>query len=198
MGTSRTSKKRKKPLNKKVYAKAQEQATDETVSELLRRFVTHWGNKELAKLSTSTTFVCLEIDKNLYRVGRFNLLKQSDHSWVVSDLDGNIVHNFFNHQAAVFYCLCETKKIYHKAYEFLSADRDVGKLHQELKYLEYKLKKAQQQANQWNQQLYIARISWVRPRLDLLQTNLQKTIIAAKYTKSLFGNLHHETVRHSH
>lgn len=182
MGTSRTSKKQR-PTNKKLLARAQEQATQEAMKEVLYRLLNHWGLKELDKFSINTNFVCLQTGKNTYRVGRFNLQKQLENSWVVTDLYDQFISDFYNKQAAVFYCLFETRHMYTRAAELRSSDFELGRAEQELVQLTQHLHTATRKKDPFACDLYHARLSNIRPKVEQLQSNLQKTIIRAKYSK---------------
>ena len=56
------------------------------------------------------------------------------------------------------------------------------------------LKSAIENKDTFKQDLYIARLSYAAPKLELLETNLQKSIISAKYSKVWEFN-NHETTR---
>jgi len=184
MAVSTTQKKCHKKFNKKLFAKATQQATTETVEQLLLGLISAWSARELDRMSSSRDqFVCLALGKDFYRVGRFNLEKQKNDDWQVSDLDGCLVHNFYSQHAAVFYCLFETKKVFHKAKEFIQCDQAVYKAQLEVTYLREKLQKAVQKKDFFSADVFRARLSDMLPKLEALQTNLQKTLNGAKYTK---------------
>lgn len=183
MGVSRTSNSRKKNLNKKLLTRAERQAAAETVVEIMARLLERWGSKELDRLCSTKDFICLEVGKDVYRVGQFELRKQAETCWTVASIDGVHIHDFFNRQAAVFYCLYETRNNFVKAKEFLHSDAELGKSYSELNNLNKQLARALKQKDFFKADLYSARISNVKPQLEHLETNLQKSIIAAKYNK---------------
>lgn len=183
MGVSRTSNTRKKNLNKKLLTRAEHQAAAETVVEIMARLLERWGSKELDRLCSTKDFICLEVGKNIYRVGKFELKKQAETCWTVNSADGDHIHDFYNRQAAVFFCLYETRCYYTKAREFLYNDAELGKSYCELNNLNKQLARALKQKDFFKADLYSARISNVKPQLEAQETNLQKSIIAAKYNK---------------
>jgi len=187
MAVSTTQKKRHKKFNKKLFAKATQQATTETVEHVLLGLISAWSSRELDRMSNRQDFVCLNLGKDFYRVGRFNLQKQPNGDWQVSDIDGYQVHAFYNQHAAVFYCLFETKKLFHKAREFIQCDHAVYRARLEVSYLQEKLQKAIKKKDFFSADVFRARLSDMLPKMEALETNLQKTLISAKYTKSL-GN----------
>ena len=197
MGVSRTPKKSRNNINKKLMRKATHQAQGEAMTEVLLRLVSQWSLDQVNALSRQNGFVCIEIGKNQYRVGKFNLTKQHDNSWLVSDMDQRRVHDFYVRQAAVFYCLYETQTNFKKSAEFLDSDRELGNIAQEVDQLTENLTRARRKSDSFAIDLYLARLSYARPLLETLQTNMQKTITAAKYSKHVWET-NHETTRHSH
>lgn len=197
MGVSRTPKKSRSNINKKLMRKATNQAQGEAMTELLLRLISHWSLDQVNTISQQSGFVCIEIGKNLYRVGKFNLLRQNDTSWIVSDIDNRRIHDFYVKQAAVFYCLYESQSKFKKSAEFLQSDTELGAIAQEVHYLTERLQRAQRKADGFAIDLYQARLSYARPLLETLQTNMQKTITAAKYSKHVWET-NHETTRYSH
>jgi hypothetical protein len=145
--------------------------------------VSAWSAKELDRMSSQQDFVCLALGKNFYRVGRYNLEKQHNGDWLVTDLDGYVIHAFYSQHAAVFYCLFETKKIFHKAREFMQCDQAVYKARLEVAYLQEKLQKSMRKKDFFSADVFQARLSDMLPKLEAVETNLQKTLIAAKYSK---------------
>lgn len=195
-GVSRTPKRFRKKVNKKLLHKATQQATAEAMTELLARLVSHWSLDQINSLSRKNGFVCIDLGNNCYRIGKFNLQGLQENQWAVKDLDNRLIHNFYVKQAAVFYCLYETQAMFKKSMEFLQNDRNLGNVAQEVAYLTHKLTQARKKADNFATDLYLARLSAVRPLLENLQTNMQKTITVAKYSKHVWEP-NHETARYS-
>ncbi len=183
MAESTTAKKRHKKINKRVYEKAKKLATDEAMEQVLLGYLAIWSAKELDKICNRHDFVCLLLGKDHYRVGRFNLLKQPNQFWLVSDIDGYIKHEFLNQQAAVFFCLYETKQLYTQARELLDNDEALTRTQQEADFLREKLRRSAAKKDTFHMDLYQARLSDILPKLSACKTNLQKTLISAKYSK---------------
>jgi hypothetical protein len=197
MGVSRTPKKSRNNVNKNLMRKATQQAQGEAMAELLVRLVSHWSLEQVNALSKQSQFVCIETGKNQYRVGKFNLLQQHENSWLVTDLEQRRIHDFYVKQAAVFYCLYETQAKFTKSAEFLDSDRELGNIAQEVIQLTENLQRARRKSDSFAIDLYLARLSYARPLLETLQTNMQKTITAAKYSKHVWEK-NHETARYSY
>ena len=177
--------------------KATNQAQGEAMTEVLLRLISHWSLDQVNTISRQSGFVCIEIGKNQYRVGKFNLLRRHDTSWLVSDIDNRRIHDFYVKQAAVFYCLYETQSKFKKSAEFLQSDIELGNIAHEVNYLTERLQRARGKADGFAIDLYLARLSYASPLLETLQTNMQKTITAAKYSKHVWET-NHETARYSH
>jgi hypothetical protein len=171
------------PKREDLQRQAEQQAVVETMAHVMVGFLDHWTKKELAELSRANTVVCLQISKDHYKIGQFYLSRITDAAWNVSDQYNEHVHEFYSKQAAVFYCLFETSGKYPSANELLVLDRQLKKLKQEIDLYYEHLKKAVENKDEWKQDLYLARLSDVRPRMEYSRTNLQKTISHAKYSK---------------
>ena len=138
MGVSTIAKKRHKKFNSKVYERAKKLATDEAVEQVLLGYLSIWSVKELNRICAVHDFVCVPLGRDHYRVGRFDLKKQPNNFWQVSDCDGYALHEFGNQQAAVFFCLYETRYLYARAREFKDCDNELSKTQQEVNYLREK------------------------------------------------------------
>lgn len=168
-------------------------ATAEVIAEVAARLLDRWTQKELHNLIESKELVCIDIGKNLYRVGKF-LLKKQKTTWLVKGPYGNVVHEFMIAPAAVLYCLYETRSMFHKAQEFLRLDTDLARITQEVQDYALGLDHAIKTRNTFKQDLFMARLSISRPRMENLKTNMQKTIYGAKYSK-VWETKNHETAR---
>jgi hypothetical protein len=194
MGELHTTKKRRRKKNQNLLDRATNQAAAETITEVMAHFLEKWTKKELATLALNNQFICIDVGRDLYRVGRFNLQRQAEKRWIVMDMTGKIIHEFYNKQAAVFYCLYESKHMFHKAHQFLYSDLELGRTYLQVTEYLAQLRLAQQRKDSFKVDLYLARLSFSQPKLELLETNLQKTIISAKYSKVWETN-NHETAR---
>ena len=94
----------------------------------------------------------------------------------------------------MFFCLYETRSMFHRSREFLSLDQDWSRLNNQLIEYAVQLKLAVANKDAFKQDLYLARISRLRPELESLEFNLEKTITSAKYSKVWEIN-NHETNR---
>jgi len=194
MGELHTTKKRRRKKNQNLLERATKQATAETITEVMAHFLEKWTKQELANLASNNQFICIDVARDMYRVGRFNMLRLEETRWSVTNLDNKLVHDFYNKQAAVFYCLYESRNLFHKAQEFLQGDIELGRTQLQVKEYLAQLRLAEQKKDSFRQDLYLARLSFSRPKLELLETNLQKTIISAKYSK-VWETKNHETAR---
>ena len=183
MVASPTTKKRPKKFNRKLFEQASKRAAAETLADLMATMLDNWTKTQLNQLSVNQEFVCIDMGKNIYRIGKFNVRKRNEISWTVSDSFGKLIHDFYNKQAAVFFCLYETRNQFSRASEFLHYNIDLASAQQQVEYYTAKIRTAAKKKDDFKQDLYIARLSDVRPKLEMVQTNLQKSIYAAKYSK---------------
>lgn len=194
MVASTTTKKHRKKFNKKLYEKATEQATVEAVTEVMSRILVQWTSQQLDKLAYDKEFVCVDLGKHIYKIGKFSLHRHHETSWVVKNAFLEPIYDFYNKQAAVLFCLYETREMFHKSQEFLNYDRELGSLQEQVNYYVMRYKKAVKKRDNFGSDLYLARLSCAKPLLENVQTNLQKSIITAKYSKA-FGEIKNETAR---
>ena len=180
MAASHTTKKHYNP--KQLRQKAEQQAFAEVMATVMSGLLDHWSKDELDKLSVSNTVVCAQTGADRYRVGKYNLSRQQG-GWNVCSISGDKVHDFFNKQAAVFYCLFSSRNKYQRAQELLAEDRQLSQLQGELDWYYHRLKLAVEHRDEWRQDLYLARLSWCKPQLEQHRSNMQKIITSAKYSK---------------
>lgn len=184
---------KKSQTNPHLSSRATLTATAEVITEVAARMLDRWTQKELEALVHNKEFICLDVGKNLYRVGKF-LIKKQKNSWVVKGSYGNQVHAFMVAPAAVLYCLYESRNMFHKSQEFLRLDAELVRLTQETADYAHALAQAVKSNNSFKKDLYLARLSTSQPRLENLKTNMQKTIYGAKYSK-VWETKNHETAR---
>ena len=168
-------------------------AAAEVITEVAARMLDRWTQKELQALVDSREFVCVDVGKHLYRVGKF-VLKKQHGVWIVKNQHGITLHTFSVAPAAVLFCLYESRNMYHKAQEFVRMDIALTKMSQEVTDYTHGLAQAVRSHNTFKQDLFLARLSISRPRLENLKTNMQKTIYSAKYSK-VWETKNHETAR---
>lgn len=185
---------KKSQTNRRLLERASHTATAEVVTEVFARILDRWTRKELDALVSNKEFVCIDVGKNSFLVGKHTLRKQKDNSWLVKTQTGTSVHAFLYAQAAVFYCLFDNKNQFHRAREFLQADYEIGRTLRQIEEYTHGLKTAIKAKNTFKQDLFLARLSDAQPRLENLKTNMQKTIYGAKYSK-VWETKNHETAR---
>jgi hypothetical protein len=192
--TKKHKPKTKKKFNRQVFERAKQQATAEALTEVMARFFTHWSRQQLDQLASAQEFVCIDLARDFYQVGKYSLEKRAENSWIVRDKYNEVLHNFYHRQAAVLWCLHETRGMFQKAREFLNNDKRYGFMQDQVIEFSAKLKQAMEKRDGFRQDLYLARLSWTYPMLEEIRNNLQKTITAAKYSKA-FGEKKNETAR---
>jgi hypothetical protein len=180
MAGSRTTKRR--PSRHELQQRAEKQAAIEVMTNVMMGLLDHWSKEELTRLSSNGTLVCIQTGKNNYRIGQYNL-QRHPIGWHVQHYHGHDAQDFFNKQAAVFYCLYCSRNKYHTAREFLLEDQNLGLLQSELDMLYQQLKLAVERKDEWKQDLYLARLSWTKPQFEYARDNLQKKVNSAKYSK---------------
>lgn len=172
--------------------KAQVQAKLETAVELLAHRLDHWAHKELNSMVNLQAFVCMDMAKDLYRVGQFHVKKTQNH-WTVTCPRRSSIMEFHNMQAAVFYCLYETKCLYQRSSQFFHLDQQLGRAHDQLTQYHSAHKHACKNNDSFRQDLFYARISEAQCRFNHVESSLLKCIVTAKYSKVWDHN--YETAR---
>lgn len=193
MGASSTT--RRRPVNQKLKQRATAQAAAEVMTQVMMGLLEHWSKEELVRLSASGRVYCMRTGRDSFQIGNYDLHRRND-MWHVDARTSSETLDFFNKQAAVLYCFYSSRNKYHTARELMLDDKSFGLLQRELELLYEHLKRAVERKDSWKQDLYLARLSWTRPMLEVARDNLQKKINSAKYTK--VWETKHETARDRH
>jgi hypothetical protein len=185
MAKSHTTKKRYHKHNKNDALKkqAESRAVAEVTANVMARFLDHWTQQELEALGRQNSVLCMEIKEGVYRIGKFYVTQNDAELWQVNNQYGDFVHKFYSKQAAVFYCLYDTRHKYNQARELLFGDQRLYSLKNQIDQYYVLLKKAIERRDEWRQDLYLARLSHTRPLFVDARDRLQKTIAHAKYSK---------------
>jgi hypothetical protein len=185
MAESRTTKKRyhKRDPNQALKQQADTRAVAEVTANIMARFLDHWTRNEVEALGRNEPVLCIELEKGVYRIGKFFIAQHNSELWQVDNEHGEFVHQFYSKQAAVFYCLYDTRHKYNQARELLFGDKRLFSLKTQIDQYYVLLKKAIERKDEWRQDLYIARLSHTRPLFADARDRLQKTITYAKYSK---------------
>ncbi len=184
MAKFRTTKKRHKNVNNNALKKqAETRALAEVTANVMAHFLDHWTKQEIENLGCNESLLCLELQNGVYRIGKYFLAHQDSDLWQVNNEHGEYVHKFYSKQAAVFYCLYDTRHKYNQARELLFGDQRLFSLKTQIDQYYVLLKKAIERKDEWRQDLYLARLSHTRPLFADARDRLQKTITYAKYSK---------------
>ena len=84
-----------------------------------------WSRKQLDRLAQDREFICMDLGRDLYQVGKYYLERQQEHSWVVKNRFHDKLYDFYNRQAAVLYCLFDSRNQIHKAIDFKKGHKDL-------------------------------------------------------------------------
>ena len=169
-------------IKKQAKRQARKIAEQQVIDELLDYYLAHWGRHELSGMIKQGEIVLLPIGPNAYQIGRFRLL-HTHRTWEVQDTFNDKTFIFINKHAAVFYCLFEIRKRYHASRQLLEQDSVVKTLDSQSELYRHKYKRACEVQNSFAQDLFLARLSDVAPRLTIAKEQLEKMILSAKYIK---------------
>jgi hypothetical protein len=175
MAKSRTS---KKQIKRRAYEMAQAQV----VENLLTYYLDWWSKQEIHNLVKQNNLVILPLENNGIQISHHSITAHNS-SWRVRSNRHDRILMFTEKLSAIFYCLFEHKKLYQRSAEIYYQDRLLGKLENDEQLYRHKYIMAQRKQDQFDQDLWEARLSDTVPRLNLAREQLQKMIKRAKYIK---------------
>ena len=183
----------KKSRDQHLKSRARDQALAEVMSNVMVRLLDQWSVEELRELTQSSPVMCLQVADNSYRIGHYDLT-HSGENWSVTDTQQHqLQQDFYSKQAAVFYCVFGSRNDHGRALDLLTDDRQLFQLKTQIDIYYQQLKIAVERQDEWKKDLYMARLSHLRPQLEQARNNLQKKIRTAKYSKA--WDLNHEIAR---
>ncbi len=183
---------RKKHWRKKAPPTIQHPQLDQALTQAVK-FLHQWTRKELSRLQTQGEVLILPgKNKNHYLIGRYQLQKQTDHCWSVSDAEVH-VHDFYDKRSALYYCFGTQNKYSRHAEEVRSLDAELGRLTSDCVFYTHTAQQAVRAKNWAVYDIVQARLSQISSRLEYVQDQLEKTLRWAKYTKTQDDS--HETTR---
>jgi hypothetical protein len=145
--------------------------------------VENWASKEFNNLRNSNNFpVCVQLTNNSWCVGPYEIKNLGSNKWEVSK-DYTNIHTFYSKQAAMFYAVFERLQYYKIAAKILHEDQKVAKVATEIEIYSNKLKKNTVIKDIFKFQLYTSRLLEAQSMFSLYKSELEKTLILAKYYK---------------
>lgn len=174
----------KKSKDKSLAADNRRIYIEKTVNEAVS-YVNYWTRKELLSIlldETTTTPLCIKINKLEYMIGKF-LVKCVNNFWSVQSIFSKTENIFSNRTVAVIYALCECKKYHKLAQEILKHDTDIIRISEELTLYMHLGKSAKIKHDSWRVDHYSIMESSVRYKLEDAKRHLEKSLHLAKYFK---------------
>lgn len=153
----------------------------QVAEELFTTYLAMWSRQEVQSMVSNGSLVVLRV-KNGYRVGPHQVVEHKGRWQVTSDFNDHAL-DFSNKKAAIFYCLLEHKKLYTRSKDLFYSDGEVHRLELDQKLYRHKYKQACESKDTFGQDLCLARLSDVTPKLKAAQERLEKMINSAKYIK---------------
>lgn len=185
MGKSYT--KRKKLKNKSMTI-----AKQTVTRQLAESCLSWWALSEIQSMIDRNDFVLIPLVDNAgYRYGRFRVVGENLN--IVYEDNKNSYIEFDTKQIAFFYCYYANNGHNPKALSLFNLSTDVMNLENQYIYFIHKYNIATKKKDWFNQDLFIARISDVKPKLDLAKTNLDTLLELAKHRKN--QDINHATTR---
>jgi hypothetical protein len=147
--------------------------------EKVRRFT----ESELDKISKGSELpFCYQIGSDTVIVGQHKVIKVDDKTWRVTQ-NTTQLFDFFTRKDAIFYCIALHKKDFNLAKSIQDNDKILGKLESDAVIYRYRYKKAQENNDHWQEELYSNRYAEVMARIEQVKKELRKNINLAKYIK---------------
>ena len=145
--------------------------------------VENWAAKEFNTLRLSTDFpVCVPMDNNSWCVGPYVIKNLGPNNWAVST-ESQYIHTFYSKQAAMFYAVFERLQYYKTADKILHQDAKVAKVSTDVDIYTTKLKNPKVSKDPFKSQLYTSKLLEAKSLFSLHKSELEKTLISAKYYK---------------
>jgi hypothetical protein len=169
----------KKQRKQQAYHLAEQQVAE----ELMATYLNWWSKQQIQTLINTGELIMLPLpNSNGYRINQYDVYPEFGW-WSVANKNTDRKIIFSSKISAVMFCLLECKKIYSRSMELHTQDQTVRKLDQEYQMYRHKYKSASAAHNGFAQDLWLARLSDVGPRLTAAREYLDKLINSAKYIK---------------
>ena len=146
--------------------------------EKIRRFT----ETELAKLNSGPLPFCYQIGADTLIVGKYKIVKVDAKCWRIF-LNSEQLFDFFNRKDAIFFCIAKHKNRHDIALEIQLTDNLIGVLEFDATLYRYRYRKAQENNDQWNTELFSNKYIETVARLEQAKKQLKKSLNSAKYIK---------------
>ena len=180
MAKYRTSNKSKKTqqIVRQVEAK-----TVETAAELVAGYVKSWAKTEINRIVGLNHVPVIIPLKNGYKVNSQTVLKQSNDTWRLNNVNNELIHVFFDRRSAVIYSILSQQKKYTVADEIQLKDSRVNKLYTDFQHYESSMRRASKKKNYSAIDVLASRYYDTQEMLYYAKNDLEKTLRLNKYLK---------------
>lgn len=147
--------------------------------EKIRRFT----QQELTRLADNPTELpfCYQVGTDVL-VGRYRVVKVTDHCWRVTENDKQLF-DFFSRKDAIYYCIALHKQQTKLAQDIRDNDSLLNRLEFEASLYRIRYKKSQQIQDTWGEEFYSTRYTETMSRIEQVKKEIKKNLNLAKYIK---------------
>lgn len=145
----------------------------------------NWADSEFSTLRHTSTFpVCVPLSSKSWIIANFQLDQLNQHNWRISK-DNETIHIFYSKQAAVFYAIYTSRKLYQTADRLIETDRQVAKLNDDMQF--YSSRLTSKSKDSFKLQLWESRYLETKSKFQVAKRELETQLLSvkAKFAKNL-------------
>lgn len=144
------------------------------------QFIFAWMQKEFREYSKNK-FIIRQLEKECYQIKDFIIGRTEDNNWAVFH-DFELVHQFSNKTAGLFYCICWIESNIVLAKEILTLDQNLSHLLSDHDFYSLQLKRYKK--NPFKFETTLSRYQQNSQRINIIRHRLEKILDHAKYKKT--------------
>lgn len=149
------------------------------VIDATTQYLKYWTDRELSRHNSS---ICVPT-KNGYRIGKYKLKVNKNHSCSLYSNSNEFIHTFENKVSAVLYTIYTIKQQYLTADTLLLLDKEINKNYTDILALTRGLDRAKRQKDFESVDIRRARIDVAKNQLSLARKRLSVLHGVAKFNK---------------
>lgn len=151
------------------------------IVDLAAGYISHWTNKELARMSQVTP-LCI-LTKTGYKIGLYKLVVNKNKTCEVHNPNKEFVHTFDNKISAVLYTIYTIKNNIKKATEIIELDREINKNYMDVLAMKGSQSRARAKKEYDIVDIRQSRLEIAQKQLEIARDKILKIHTYAKYNK---------------
>lgn len=164
-----------------ITEKRYNQAAKEVTIDLVAVYLKRWTQKELKQYIKQP--VVIPINNYGFLIGHYKIQQVAGDIWRVSYHDGEIVKDFNNRLASIYYCLCDIKKYYNMSRDISNYDTMLGRVQSNIAHAQTSLTRAHKKKNYFKVDVLNNTIIEYQLQFEVAKSLLEKSLKLAKYYK---------------